>query len=592
MTSPLAGNLDLHPCAVVEAAAPSGPAASAVTVIKSNCSKLDLIPEGPDAAQKVRDWIATLTTRRIADPKNPYTLWFNSSGGTPKWGYWFQVEQAYDNGAEAPVVRVGYSVVPGKNLVEINGKNLAAATVLLNDEVFDLDQQVYVRANGIVVARGKVDRNMGITTEAMGGFATTPLGARNYIVTAMLPFSLTGDAVTPKAERDAADEAIKEAERKRLKEEELARQAEAERLRAEEEAKNPKPGPPADANGGVPVPAAETKWLATLDEAKAAAGGKPVLVVFGAAPDAPLQKAVDAALGSDEARKRMAGSVGVRLGPAAEGDAGKPVRDALALVSGKADAQAPYLAVVEWVVPAAAPPEGNPADGKAPDPAPPVLRLKKGLDVAPLKEEEVAPRVMDLIESLAPLPAPAKEPEKPANVAWGTDYESVRKAAVEKDVRFVVFFDAAADAPGRKPLAEAVAKDPEATNLLSGFLCVRLDSQGDAGARNRELQASLDKSHTAPALYILAFGSNEKKETVQKHLAMFDPVNLPEVEFLPRLRKFLQDNQVAKAAPASDSPKGAGPGTEGERKDAPPPAEPPKSDPPKQDPPKEEPPKK
>ncbi len=582
MTSALAGNLGLFPCAVLEPPSPSGPVSAAILTIKTQ-TRTEVVPcpaPGDEAAlQRVRDWIAALPPRRVSDQKATYTMWFRSNR-KDAWGFWFVVNQAVEGPPDQPTVRVKIARDPKRNLVDLECVNLAAGTLLLNDEVLDLDRPVVVRVNGIVVSREKAVRNPMLTFDAIGGWATTSLGPRNYFITAEVPFVVTGDARILKADRDAADEAIRIAqERQKKKEEEEKAAADA--------AKNPKPpevpppGPTPPANpGAVPGPegpatAVEPAWGADYAASREAAkkDGKPLLVLFADAAS-PRQKAVDDALATAEVKAVLLRYACVRL--ATEGDAGKVARDLMAKSAGAPDAAAPYLAVLKA--------EDETVTGR--------------LAAAPLKDEEVLPRVKELLGPPAP-PVPS--------VNWMASYPEAVAASLKARLPLVVHFMGGPEAKGQKELAEALDKDPEARTLLAGMVCVRLLAAGDDDTAKKNqgiLKDLLGPTNTAPVLGAFLFAD---EKTLPQILGNFDPVNVPEADFLPKLRRVLGEWAPRRAAPA-DPPKVDPAKTEppkpdpakadekpGEKKDTPPapPAPPPGGTPPKpEDPPKTDEPKK
>jgi hypothetical protein len=411
MTSPIAGNLDLYPCAVIEAPQPSAPAATAMGVIKSNCTALTVIPAGADADQKVRDWIAALPVRKVGNPAATYTAWFRSSGDTPKWGYWFLVDETYDSGAEAPIIRVKYSVDPKKNLVDIDATNLSRASILVNDEVLDLDQPVRVRVNGILMPiHNLLARDLNIMMDAINGLGTPPLGHRSYIITGVIPFQVTGDALIPKATRDALRAQEEERKRKADGAAELEKQAEEERKKAEEEAKNPKPPVegPKPGEGPAPADGATVAWHDDLDKAidnaKAEKLGKTVLVHF-SDQSSERQADLNAALASEDARRRLLKYWCVEL--RADRDEASRVR--LGALAESKDAKAPRLFLIK------------PEDGK----------LESGLAVTELKKEEVATKVL---EFLGPPPAGAeKTTDGKSPPPAGTDGEKKPGEGEKKD---------------------------------------------------------------------------------------------------------------------------------------------------------------
>ena len=252
---------------------------------------------------------------------------------------------------------------------------------------------------------------------------------------------------------------------------------------------------------------------------------------------------MDEALASEEARRLLAGASCVRLGPAAEGDAGAGTRELLAKLSGAADTKVPFLVLTN---------------------------VERKLAAAGLKPEELKPAVLQLLEVLAPLPP---EPKKPVALTWGTDYEAARKQSLADGRPLALFFAAAADAAGQKELAEAMAEDGEATELLGRMICVRLDSSGEAGAPHRERLKGISGDKTPPCLAILRFPVDPQKPESFTIAGFFDPVNLPSGKFLPDLRKVLSDVPVPQANAGAGSPKPAEGGVEGkpaEKEDVPP----------------------
>jgi len=479
----LEGNLGLFPVGVFEGATDKEKvAAEAHRAAGDPGTALD--------ASKVPDFIAGLPPRKATDQKKTYTAWFKSLGRMPKWGYWFKVDQAVDGGAEQPV-RVSISRDPALNVVDIDATNLAEGTLLLNDEVLDLDQPVHVRVNGIVVAKERVVRNVMNVFDWKDGWATYMVGPRSYFVTAVLPFVVEGEARIPKVERDRAaaaekqaQEDAKKAEEDQKKADELDRQAKEAEKKAEEDAKNPKPAGPA--------------WYATLAEAKAAAGPMPFLVVFAGPADNALQKAVDLALASPESKTALAGVACVSLPPDnAEGSA------LLAELSKAADTGRPYLAI---------------------------LNVQGTLSLAGLKEEEIAAKIAEFLKLLQPAPAPPAPPVEPTKVEWTGDYEGARKKAAASAVPVAVFFSGKADAKGQKEMESILKDDPVVTARLARLPCVRLDMTDPETAKAYDGALKLDNpSRTPPALCLIKVvaSKNEKgEETLTNSIAWVgDPVN-------------------------------------------------------------------
>jgi hypothetical protein len=513
MTSPLAGNLGLFPCAVLEPPSPTGPVATAILTIKTQ-TKTEVVPaptpadEG--ALQKVRDWITALPPRKVADQKNPYTMWFRSSRGNT-WGFWFVFNQAVEGPPDQPTVRMKISRDPKHNRVDLECVNLAAGTLLLNDEVLDLDKAVVVRVNGIVVAREIPLRNAMLTFDAIGGWATTSWGPRDYFITAQIPFVVEGDARTLQADREAI--AARE-------------KAEEERRRQEEEAaKNPKPVPPIP-----PVPdGASVDWSDSLNKIleNAKKEHKPVFLHF-SDNGADRQKDVDDALAQPEVLKVLRdGYWCVWL----HADRDKDSQALLVEKSGTPDAKAPFLAILDS------------EDGK----------FTKTLPASTLKKEEVLPRVRELLA----VPAAA--------VIRILDFESARAEAMKSGKPLVGFFSAAPEAKGQAALLACLADDPEVRKVLDRVVFVRLETSGaDPGPeKNRGILDSLAKGAAAPLLLGVSF-PDDKTSKVLGSLAPADP---PEADFAAKVLKALGEWAPVKQA-AADPPKTDD--KPGEKKDAPP----------------------
>jgi hypothetical protein len=434
------------------------------------------------------------------DPRKPFTIWFKSTGRMPKWGYWFTVDQAVDGGVDQPL-RVSISRDPALNVVDLDATNLAEATLLLNDEVLDLDQPVHVRVNGIVVAKERLVRNVMNTFDWKSGWATYMLAPRSYFITAVQPFVVEGEARIPKVERDRASAAekqaqddAKKAEDDQKKADELDRLAKEAEKKAEEEAKNPKPVDPAVAAGPA--------WFASLADAKAAAGGKPVFIVFAGPADGALQKAVDLALASPDTKSALSGVACVSLPP--DNEEGKAL---LATLSGAADTGRPYLAI---------------------------LNVQGTLSLAGLKEEEIAAKIAEFLKLLKPAEAPPKPaetpPPPPVAVEWTGDYEAGRKKAAASSVPVAVFFSGAADAKGQKELESILRDDPVVAALLKRLPCIRLDMTNPETAKAYDGALKLDNpSRTPPTLCLIKVvaAKNEKgEETLTNSIAWVgDPVN-------------------------------------------------------------------
>jgi hypothetical protein len=222
-----------------------------------------------------------------------------------------------------------------------------------------------------------------VTFEPGEGLARTKLGPRNWFVVATLPFSVPEAARVPESERLALEEARRRAEEVRRQEEErLAKEKAAADAAAAA-------GAPGDGAGAPAAPAAEPLWLADL-AAGVEAGkkdGRPVLVVFAAAAEAPAQAALDRALGSAPVKAALQRCACVRL--PVDGDAGKPAKERLERIA--AGAAAPFLAVL-----------------KAADES--VLGTLAGAD---LKEEEAPAALARMLDAAAPPPVEAPKTSEP-----------------------------------------------------------------------------------------------------------------------------------------------------------------------------------
>lgn len=338
--SPLARNLALFPCAAVVPASPEAAVVATVTGLRANCPGLREF--APEQARELQQWIAALPPRRISDQGYEYTWTDRSEGNRQKWGYWVFVVRTVDSGKDQPVV-VTVRRDPARNLLDLECTNLDQGVALLNDEVFDLDQPVTIRVNGIVAHREeKPVRNVLNSFDWKDGVLGNPLMSKSYFITCMIPFTVPENARLTPAEREA--------------------------VRKREEEKEKQPDPPTPKDGGETVkelpaggpetgqappgsppgtpPAVRVDWYATLGEARDAAGkdGRPVFAFFeapaGAAPD---QDALNSVLERPEAKERLSKFACVRIATVAETPAVVPVVEEVLRVEA---AESPLLAAI------------------------------------------------------------------------------------------------------------------------------------------------------------------------------------------------------------------------------------------------------
>jgi len=445
---PLAANLGLFPCWAFLRTPATEASQEAIDAIRGACPRATVkeVPGEPDAAdlEALQAWVAALPPREVSDQSKPYHWSTLNLRGLGRWGYWIVAAEAVEEGP----ISISVARDPATNSVNIVARNLAAGSLLLNDEILDLEVPVKVKVNGIQVAAAVPTRSLGLTFSYVNGLAKDLLSGRDYFVTADLPFVVSGDARIPEAVRRAAEEAARKA-----KEDEERRAAEAEAAKA----------------GGAE---AGPTWRAGWDAASeaAAAEGRPIFATFDGPEGEPAQAAFDAAVARPDVRSRLAKFACVRL--VAQGDGGKEALERLAKVS--ADAKPPHAVV--W-------------PGKD---APPVR--VDGLALA--EEEKIAEALKAMLDGVLPPPAPPAPPEGPAP-AWHANLEAAQQTARQKSCPLFACFDAADDAPGQAAFDAALAL-PEVRERLLKAACVRLVAHGEDGKAALDRLAAIAKEAKPP----------------------------------------------------------------------------------------------
>jgi len=115
--------------------------------------------EGAAGAEALRDWVAALPPRTVADPRKPFA-WASVTGDRfLTWGHWFVVRRTSGFGP-GRTVRVRISRDPERNAVVLETEAVSEILLLLNDEGLDLDRPVKVVANGVLVGERRVERSL------------------------------------------------------------------------------------------------------------------------------------------------------------------------------------------------------------------------------------------------------------------------------------------------------------------------------------------------------------------------------------------------------------------------------------------------
>ena len=455
-TSAVVANLSHIPCWAFQRMPATDATVAAVEGIRKASAKPEVrdIPGEPDdaALKAVQAWIAALPKRTIGDQTRPFSFTSARLRGLGQWAYWIALTEAAEEGP----VSITMDRKPAENAIDITARNLGAATLLLNDEILDLDRPVKVRVNGIVVAETVPTRSLRTTFAYDTGLAKDLLGARDYFITAELPFEVTGDARIPEADRKAA------------------------------------------ADAAAAAAARAVKWESSWSSAVAASTEKkrPIFVAFdGEAGDA--QSNLDAALARADVQDAVREFVCVRL--PTSGDAGKEALELLAKLLAESKPPHAFLLSIGGEKIEISLNIGSLGDLEALakailDGVRPFLPAANGggAPEAPKGAGPEAPK-----DPAPDAPAAAGETGPPIIVAWSPDWDAaVAKAKEHKLPLFAAFEIDSAD-PAQK-LLDDVLKRRDVMALLQRFACVRVQTHGDAGKDGVKRLEELSPGAKAP----------------------------------------------------------------------------------------------